>query len=515
MAINDLPAVTAAPQGIDTAEPGSDGWWLKRLYEKLRVQQKECDALQRRYEGNAPLPFISAIQRDAVKWFVEKSRTNFESVIVDAVLSKLRIRGVRTAVDSDEGGDAEAMKTWRATRGPLWSRDAMKMALVMKLAAVIVGKDADGNLLVTAEDPRLVVWISDPADPYKVLAALKLFYDDVAEADVAYLYLPGRLRVAKRSRKRAPGSSDVKFNPSAYTWDDTIVDAAGGIVYAGQSGPIDWLQQSTEAGPAVVPLVPYYNENNLGEFEPYIQQIDRINQQILQRMTIATIQAFKQRAIKGAPRKDPDTGEDIDYDKVFTADPGAIWLLPDTADIWESGVVDLTPILAAIRDDVKDLYGTSGTPSYLATPDAANASAESAALQREMNNFKVDARKDRYGPSHESTWSLMFRTLGDAVRSKPGTVQVLWAPTERLSMSEKASAVAQTRGVVPRYMQLTDIMGYDPDEATRALTLLHEDMVLDQQMALAAAAAAAPPAGIAGPPDRPALPPGAGSGAAA
>ena len=44
---------------------------------------------------------------------------------------------------------------------------------------------------------------------------------------------------------------------------------------------------------------------------------------MLQRMTIATIQAFKQRAFKGLPKTDPDTGEEIDYDSIFTADPGA------------------------------------------------------------------------------------------------------------------------------------------------------------------------------------------------
>jgi hypothetical protein len=55
---------------IDTSMPYSDGWWMKKLYDQLRVQQKRCDALQRRYEGNAPLPFVSDIQKSAVKWFV-------------------------------------------------------------------------------------------------------------------------------------------------------------------------------------------------------------------------------------------------------------------------------------------------------------------------------------------------------------------------------------------------------------------------------------------------------------
>lgn len=480
---------------IDTTVPFSDGWWLKRLYDQLRFQQKRCDELQRRVEGNSPMPFVSDIQKTAVKWFVAKSRTNFEKVIVNAVLSRLRIRGIRTSVNAGEGGDAEAFLTWLTARGKLFTLDAHKMALAMSMSYVIVGKAKDGSLLVTAEDPRLVTAITDPADPYKVLAALKLFHDDVNDEDVAYLYLPGRLMVAKKARKRMPGSTDVKFNPSAFHWDADVFNEVGELVSEGMSGTIDWLAETDDAGNVtggLVPVAPFVNEDGMAEFEPFLSQIDRINQQILQRMTIATIQAFKQRAFKGLPKTDPETGEDIDYDAIFVADPGAVWNIPETAEIWESGQVDLTGILAAIRDDVKDLYGTSGTPAYLASPDAANASAEAASLQREQTTFKVEVRQDRFEPSHQLVLKLIFLTVGDEKRAN-GPLEVIWAPAERFSMTERAGAIAQTKGVVPRYQQLTEIWGMDPAQATRAMSELTDDMILDQQFA--AARQAANPAG--------------------
>jgi hypothetical protein len=479
-------ALPARKLGIDTRVPYSDGWWLQRLYLQLRVQQKRCDALQRRYEGNAPLPFVSEIQRAAVKWFVEKSRTNFERVIVNAVLSRLRIRGIRTALDEDEGGDAAAFATWLTARGKLFTLDVHKMTLAMSLAYLIVGKNAAGQVLVTAEDPRLVTAITDPADPYMVLAALKLFHDDVNDQDVAYLYLPGRLMVARKNRKRAPGSIDVRFNAAAFFWDQDILNDLGDVILAGESGPIEWLAETDDEGNVVgglVPVVPFVNEDGMAEFEPFLSQIDRINQQILQRMTIATIQAFKQRGFKGLPKTDPDTGEVIDYDKVFTADPGAIWNIPAAVEIWESGQVDFTSILSAIRDDVKDLYGTSGTPAYLASPDAANASAESASLQREQTTFKVESRQDRFEPSHQLALQLMFKTIADEQRSDPGKLQVIWAPAERYSMTERANAISQTKGVIPRYQQLTEIWGMDPAQADRAMTELTDDLIIDQQYA--------------------------------
>jgi hypothetical protein len=82
------------------------------------------------------------------------------------------------------------------------------------------------------------------------------------------------------------------------------------------------------------------NRNGVGEFEPHLDVLDRINHMILQRMVIATMQAFRQRAIKGdtedMPDKDPETGEEIDYDDIFAADPGALWRLPKVRDMWES-----------------------------------------------------------------------------------------------------------------------------------------------------------------------------------
>jgi hypothetical protein len=54
-------------------------------------------------------------------------------------------------------------------------------------------------------------------------------------------------------------------------------------------------------------------------------------------------------------------------------------------------------------------------------------------------------------------------------------------------MAERASAIAQTTGVISRYQQLTEIWGMDPDEAERNLSELRQDFILDTQFAQAAA----------------------------
>lgn len=496
MTTPDLSQQSLTPIGT-TATPYSDAWWLQRLYNQLRPQQRRCQALRDRFDGNAPLPFVSDIQKSAVKWFVSKSRTNYERVIVNAFLSRLRIRGIQTAAGPSDRGDADAFREWKKARGKLFSVDVHDMMLVESMGFLIIGKAESGSVLVTAEDPKLVTVMTDPLDPYKVIAALKLMHDDVHNQDVAYLYLPGRVMVARKNRARIAGSFDVRFNPSAWAWDMNVTNNLGEVVYEGASGPIPWLADTDDDGNVIggmVPVVPFFTgrdiPHSLGAFEPFIPHIDRLNQQMLQRMTIATIQAFKQRAFKGLPKTDPETGQEIDYNALFTADPGAIWSLPAAAEIWESGAVDITSLVTSYKDDVKDLYSVASVPAYLATDDV-NASAESATLKREMTTFTVEMLQDRLEKSHELACELIFRTLGDEARANPGSITIMWAPAERLSVTERANAIAQTKGVMPRYRQLTEIWGLDPDEASQALTELTDDLVLDQQYATALKAAQA------------------------
>jgi hypothetical protein len=100
--------------------------------------------------------------------------------------------------------------------------------------------------------------------------------------------------------------------------------------------------------------------------------------------------------------------------------------------------------------------------------------------------FKVETRQDRFEPAHELTMQLIFKTIGDEERAKPGTVEIIWAPVERYSMTERSNAIAQTKGVIPRYQQLTEIWGMDPEQAKRAMSELTDDMILDQQYAAGA-----------------------------
>lgn len=473
---------------IETSEPYSDGWWLAKLYVHLRAQERQCEELHRRYEGKSPLPMLSSNQNAAVKWFIEKCRGNYELMIVRAVQSRMRLAGVRTAAVDGDDGDSEAWDTFRRARGKLWSRQVIEFMLSMGRGYLIVGSDADGQLLVTAEDPRYVTAITDPANPYKTLAALKLYHDDVYDIDVALLYMNGRLRVATRPRKARAGSSGPTFSPSAYSWDDVdVFDDAGELVHAARSGPIPGLE-AADGLQALNPVIQFVNKGGKAQFEWFEDTIDRIHQQILQKMTIMAVQAFKQRAFKGLPTHDKE-GNLIDWNARFIADPGAIWNMPLNIEIQELGQADIQQTLLSIRDDVQQLCAMSGTPLYLVTPDAAQGSAEGASLQKESNIAIVSETEDIVEPGFDLAFELMFRTLSQNERAKPGTVQVIWAPIDQPSMGERANAIAQTKGVISRYQQAVEIWGMDPQQADMNASELTQDLMLDQQYAVGLKAA--------------------------
>jgi hypothetical protein len=476
---------------IDASEPLSDGWWIQRLAFRLEEQRERAESLHERYEGKPPLPIVNQNAQEAVRLFLRKAATNWERLIVGARLPRLQIVGLRTPQDPNGEGDQSAYTRWLEANMKLVVYDTHKNSFTMGSGYVIVGKDPNTNkLLVTAEDPRATIVETDPATR-KVIAGLKLIHDSVNNEDVAYLYMPGRVHVAvikhpvmalPAQQANTPPFYQVQssFNAQAWEWDED------------RSGNLPDLKDR-------VCVTPFENEDGQAEFEPHIPLMDRIIHQVLQRMTVVVFQAFKQRAIKGLPRTDPQTGEDIDYNDVFSAEPNAIWQVPAVAEFWESANVDLSPILMSIRDDVRDLAAVSATPLYSITPDASNGSAEGASLQREMLTFSCEGHRDRFTPRWAEVAEQIALISGD---SDPAT-QPIWAPVERLSLAERGSSASQLRGIVPIESIWTDILQFAPSQIEALKSQRADDMVLTVQLAAAQAAAttAATAAAAPAPPD--------------
>lgn len=510
---------------IDVTQQGSDGWWMQQLWRQLSATQKRFTLLEDYRCGRPRLVLGSEAVRSAFARFQRVARSNFADVIVQAMVERMAVRSIRTAKDATDSGDDQAQAMWKANALDIFQSDVYRMMATFGIGYVSLAipseddetddGDADdmggpdvetpGDVdfpLITVEDPRQVVTIQDPVNPLRTVAAFKLYHDQMAGEDVAILWLPGRKIVATRPRQARivpprptqdmigpPPLVPVTFSPAGFTIDEA---------------------RSEEYALKAIPVVPFGNRDHVGEFELHLDLLDRINHMILQRIVIATLQAFKQRAIElsdlatddpNDPRALPshdDEGNPIDYDDLFSADPGALWKLPAGAHIWESSQADITQILTSVKDDAMHLAVVTRTPFSMFTPDAANQSAEGAQLQREGLVFKVEDRTRLAGRAWAEVISIGFRMMGDSQRSPVGGITVDWVPAERYSLAERAQADSLATSL-PWAQKMIRIWGMTPAEMQIAQAQRAQDAML--------AAMQVTPLPQPGQPRQPALPP--------
>lgn len=304
---------------------------------------------------------------------------------------------------------------------------------------------------IHAIDPRRCLGIPDPRNPNRLSAALLHEYDAVTGANRAHLFLPG-LKWTLDWNQGSRGWNIADTTPEPVVG----LDALGGI-----------------------PLVRFDNLNGLGEYEPHLDLLDRINDTTLQRIVGFWYQALRQRAMFGDEDdedQDEPGYEPVDWDKLLKAGPGALWRFPKDFSLWESGQTDFTPFINAKRDDVKEFAAVTSTPLHLITPDAANGSAEGAGLMRESLTSKVRDRRARFAPSLKLLWRIAFATVGESERGR--RMRLHWGPIEFRTLAEKASASSQANGTLSLEDRCELIWEMSPADTKRNATRLTADTLM-------------------------------------
>ncbi len=449
--------------------PGTDEWWILRLAKKLGKDLPRYRLLEQWMEGEPPLAMPDQTAAAFVR-IQEMARLNLAELIVNAPLFRMQPLAVRTKADSDAAGDDVANALWKTNEMKVVSPTIIEWMLTFSKSYGIVGPstDSEGNrsALITSEHPMQVIGEADPTDPKRNIAALKIYRDDLTDSDVAVLYRPGYERVLRHYGKSVlpnPKSRNWSLTRSSWTWD---LDENGAAII-------------TDSGLTYVPVFEFPSRNGKGEFEKHLATLKRINHTILQRMIIIAMQAFRQRGIKGVPNTDKD-GKEIDYTEIFTADPGSLWILPATAELWESGQADFSPVLTSVKNDIEHLAVASMTPLYTIVPDAANGSAEGAALQREGLIFKTEAHVNRIDGRFAAMTACALEVAGHNDRSNPADVKIIWASSRRSSLNERAqAALAAKNAGLPWRLRMEKFLELSPEEISEAEEARGDDAFLE------------------------------------
>lgn len=431
----------------DAETPGSDDWWLVRLGVALGANFERLAMLDSYDQGT----FVVNTEADpsvkeAYQRFANRARLTFGATIIDQAVGRMVLRSFRTATEDDVNGDKEANRLMRLNHFMRQFHELQRKKTLHGKAFFVVGHDDAGEPYLSAMDSWSVAVEMDSLRPWMVKAALVVSRDEVEGLDILTLLrvddhgVPyGRVAVKEAKETTVPSDGTV-WEPGT-EWD--------------------WVA-SVDVAFDRIPIVPFTTPDGLGGFEKHIDSLDRITEDILERLTITAMQAFRQRAIetgdKGLPEYYPDDhpefpGQRINYDEIYKGGPAALWLLPQGAKIWESAPVDPSTLTEPEKKDLEHLAGISATPLYAFNPDV-NGSAEGAKLQRETIRTKISTYRKFDEESLAESMALLFQAYGDSVRADSSQISTIWGPIEYVSKADVAEAAraAQQAGKSQRFI---------------------------------------------------------------
>lgn len=454
---------------LDPRQKGSPDWWLRELHKRMIAKRPRLELLARHAVGDSPLLDLPPDAREAFISFQKRSRTNFAGLSVEVMLDRMKLAGIRTGAKGDALGDSEAWDIYQANQLDADSPAHHRASLQMGESYVIVG-DLDDELdapLITIEDPRNIAIARDPQRRRRIDRAAKSFVDEWTGNEHAYLYERG-------------------FD------GDPATCRRAEIVKGNRAAGWQWIGEAQELPFSQMPIVWFPNRLDIdgktywGEFQQDLDVLDRLTTDILQRLVITAMQAFRQRMLKGLPLKDKD-GVTIDYSGLFPADPAALWMAPKDVEVWESAGYDPTPLSIVIKDDLTHFAAQTRTPLPALQPDAANQSGANSEMVWKGHIAKCLDRMNTLSEGWEEVFQLAFLWKDDTTRARRRDMEMLWMPPEIPSLSERwdAAAKAQAAQMPEDYIRL-HIVGMSPQEISR----------YKAEAALAAMeAAAAPPPG--------------------
>ncbi len=312
--------------------------------------------------------------------------------------------------------------------------------------------------LITAESPLQCITAEDPP-PARRSPGLKMFRDDLAGADFAFLFLPRRAlrRPVRRAHPTHFRSRGFVLNDR---WSGTTTASTTSPATASHGPLLQQGRAQRDRGPARPP-------------RPH-------QRQLFNEWWIGKIQAFRQRALEMPDEEEVDDDLDIEGEA-----EGAGGDLSDPASLDEDS-------LAGIFTSAPDALGrsrraprsgspsprtsassstpsrpsSSGSPSPRASPahhhpDAANAPPRRLD-QREEHVYDIEDRRDRADSGWAETLAMAFEFQNDTERADVAKIEPIWGPAERFSLSERADAASKLYKILPNEAILTDVLQYAP-----------------------------------------------------
>jgi hypothetical protein len=443
------------------AAPVTPDEWLPILTKRLDDERPRIDRLRSYTNGDAPLPEAGPNIRAAWSSFQRKARHNVGELIVEAPAERIICNEI--VVAGTAGDNDEARRVWVENRMAVALGDTVRDMLTVGTGYMIVGSEG-GRPVITSEKPEFVYAATDPLRPWIARAVVKVWRDVDARTDYAYVWATGQRKRYSRSMYQNPNDSAKVL----------ISKASGGWAAA------DGEPESYTGTP---PVIVFQNHDGTGEFEPHTDSIDRINKETLDRLVTQSMQAFRQRFLEGGLPPNDAEGNPIDYAAIFVPAPGALWDLPEGVTLKETqeSAQSITAMLAAEKDDFRNLAADTRTPLPMLVPEGANQSAAGAESAKEGLVMKTKDRIERIKPAGSEVMTRAMKIINPDFDS---VVELGFADPTFVTFAEKHEANVKAKaGDVPWRKRMIDILGYSADVVDEMQTMLEEERLAAQVLA--------------------------------
>lgn len=454
---------------LNAKTPRDPDWWLIRLGKKLADDQPRFNFLESFWAGDPPLPHGNHKMREAYRRLQKIARIGFGNLIVETVLERMKVTAFRTGSDGTDDTDAEAWKWWQANKLDADQGLVHRAAVMLGRSYVCVGEDPDnpGRPLVTPEDPRQVIHEASPTNKRKLLAALKTWYDDIDNVQRAQVYLPDRVyNYITRPGVSQDTQAERLWAPASWQLDVT------------PDNPEGWGTNPLGEVPFTVFVNrPDMSRRGMGEFEDVVNDLQRINTQVLDRLVVSAMQAYRQRWAKGVDVTDENGNPQSPWD------PGAdmLWTTENADAVFgEFQPTDITPMLKAVESDVQYLAAVTRTPPHYLLAGIVNVGSDTLGAAETGLVSKIGEREVEYGEDWENVNRQVGKLMGNLV---PDDSEVVWKDPQFRTLSEMADAALKLRQAGVPWRPAMEFLGKSPQELDRWEALRAQDALLANTLA--------------------------------
>lgn len=240
----------------------------------------------------------------------------------------------------------------------------------------------------------------------------------------------------------------------------------------------EWTWISRDAhNSGVCPVVRYaglldLDGNAMGEVEPVIPLLRRIDQDVFDRLIVQRFGAWKVRYATGLAKPTTDVEKRAQEALLKMGD-----LLVNTSDKGKFGTLDATEIKGFIEAhdvDLRDLSALTQMPPYQFLGLTSNLQSEALETAKDGLNKRSFEYRTAFGESHETLFRLSSKQVGDLEEMRAFDTQVRWRDMETRSWASAADALAKFADSVgiPQEMVFEMVPGWTDIDVQRALMLV-------------------------------------------